>query len=128
MSYRRAAHVAWRKVGEETVLVDLRRNLIFGLNDAGGALWAGLDEAGDVVPGSHGEAGSAVRAFLAELTAAGLVEEVAGSRPAAPVAPSEAHPGFGTPVVAWRETLEAVAATCAFHAGQGGLCDPQPGG
>lgn len=128
MGYRRAPHVAWRKVGEETVLLDLHRNRIFGLNAPGGAVWSALDESGDALAAMHGAAGETARAFLAELAAAGLVEEAASPHPAATAAPQPALPAHDRPAIVWQEGLELVAASCALHPGQSEICDAQPGG
>src|SRR4051812_30193920 len=43
MSFRRASHVAWRKIGDETVLIDLKTKKLYGLNPSGGFFWHALD-------------------------------------------------------------------------------------
>ncbi len=45
MGLRRAAHVAWRRVGDETVIIHLRNKRIYVLNSSGGFFWHGLDGA-----------------------------------------------------------------------------------
>jgi hypothetical protein len=125
MGYCRAQHVAWRKVGDETVLVDLQRNRIFGLNQSGGTLWAALDECGGAVSSAPGAPGEAVRAFLLELAAAGLVDEVVGPRAATPVTQPPTLPEDAPPMIAWQEELETFAAACATIPGHP-LCNPQP--
>lgn len=125
MSYRRAAHAAWRRVGEEVVVVDLHGNRVFGLNAAGSALWASLDEAGDAVLDVPAGGIEAVRTFLAELVDRGLAEEVRGPAPVGASASMELLPESPPPAIAWQEGLELFAAACNPVPGQP-LCDPQP--
>jgi hypothetical protein len=116
MGFRRVTHVAWRKVGEETVLVDLRTNRIFGLNEAGGALWACLDESGVAWSSLESEHSQMAQAFLAQLAAEGLVDEEAP-----PVVPSS------PPAIAWQESLETFAAAgCSLQPGSSLACDQNP--
>jgi hypothetical protein len=113
MCYQRIKDVAWRRVGEETVIVHLGRRRMLGVNEAGGAVWEALAKGASVLAG---EAAS----FLAELEAEGVVERLAEEGGAA-VAVS---PG-GTPRVVWREELQQFGG-CSFLPGQGDLCDQNP--
>jgi hypothetical protein len=126
MSYRRAAHAAWRRVGQEVVVVDLNGNRVFGLNTAGSVLWASLDESGDAVLEVSAPTKGAVRAFLADLVARGLAEEVMGPSPLPVTAGLELLAGDQPPAIAWQEGLELFAGACNPVPGQP-LCDPQPG-
>jgi hypothetical protein len=127
MGYRRATHVAWRQVGDETVLLDLHRNRIFGLNAPGGTLWAALHERGDAIQRLEGAPGESARAFLAELAAAGLVEESTTPLTVVTDCQPPSLPEGARPAIAWQEGLELIAASCALHSAQP-LCDPQPSG
>ncbi len=54
MGLRRAAHVAWRRVGDETVLIHLKTKRIYVLNPSGGFFWHHLDGAratGEILDG-----------------------------------------------------------------------------
>jgi len=88
MAYRRADHVAWRALGEETVVVDLRSNRMYGLNETGGLVWEALEENDEPVAlaaslGLSGreleQAQMLIERFLAELHSADLVEPIATS-------------------------------------------------
>jgi len=90
MAYRRADHVAWRALGEETVVVDLRSNWMYGLNETGGRVWEALEESvePETLAASLGLSGSeleralmAIEDFLAELCSADLVEAIGTSQP-----------------------------------------------
>ena len=68
-------HVAWRAIGGETVLVDLRTNTMLGLNTTGGVLWQALSHptaAADLAVASGMEYAT-VAAFLADLQRRDLV-------------------------------------------------------
>ena len=39
MPYQRVKNVAWRRIGDETVIVNLDRRRMLALNEAGGAVW-----------------------------------------------------------------------------------------
>jgi hypothetical protein len=127
MGFRRVTHVAWRKVGEETVLVDLRTNRIFGLNEAGGALWACLDESGVAWSSLESEHSQMAQAFLAQLAAEGLVDEV--TLPQVPAPAEEVPPVVPSspPAIAWQESLETFAAAgCSLQPGSSLACDQNP--
>lgn len=83
MSAKIAAGVVFRRVGEETVLLDFERGVYFGLNEVGSRVWelleAGKEEAEivDVLTGEY-EAGRPeiaqdVAALLGELASHGLL-------------------------------------------------------
>jgi hypothetical protein len=113
MGYRRIRNVAWRRVGAETVIVNLGRRRMLAVNEAGGALWEALARGASVRPG---EAAS----FLADLEAEGVVERLAEEDEAA-----VSIPAAGTPTVVWREELHHFGG-CSFLPGQGDLCDQNP--
>lgn len=74
-TYRRATHLAWRRVVEETVVLDLRARVLFGLSSDAAAVLAELARPQDAAELARRLAGVAeVSAIVAELAAAGLVE------------------------------------------------------
>ena len=89
----RVAHLAQRRVGDETVVVDLRNSRVFGLNPAGGELLEAMREGRELSEvqawaAAGGDRG-AVAAFLGELLGAGLVapaEDAAAEGPLAMLA------------------------------------------
>jgi hypothetical protein len=103
--YRRVAHLAWRAVGEETVVLDLHARVLYGLDASGGRLLAALDaplstaelaaRLAAVAPADlPAPSAQALDGFLGELVAAGLVE------PAAPADEPHAAAPVAAPVVA----------------------------
>jgi len=115
--FRRASHVAWRKIGNETVVLDLRAKRAFGLNEAGGALWHALVElpegAGVALASSERDA----QAFLAELASLGLIEAV-----------SDGMPGSSTPLLAGFRCSPKVTWSDEIRAFGGSVCGKTPGG
>jgi hypothetical protein len=112
MTYRRVRNVAWRRIGEDTLLVNLARRRMLAVNGAGGAVWEALARGAAVSPGE-------AVAFLADLEAEGVVERVATEEAADAVPLS----GGGAPAVVWREELNQLGGACAFHPGEGDLCN-----
>ena len=110
MRYQRVKNVAWRRVGGETVIVNLGRRRMLAVNEAGGAVWDTLAAEGPVSPGE-------ATAFLADLEAEGVVERVAADEAGAAVA----VPPGAAPTVVWREELQHFGG-CAFLQGQGDPC------
>ncbi|KAB2958666.1 MAG: PqqD family protein [Thermoanaerobaculia bacterium] len=107
---RRVDHLAQRRVGEETIVVDLRQSRVYGFNPAGGelldALRAGRDTA-ELAAWAAESGGADLGLFLAELLAAGLVDagEPADGAEAAPALAG--HPS-GAPRLLWREEVARV--------------------
>ncbi|WP_405432586.1 PqqD family protein [Micromonospora sp. NBC_00617] len=81
-----ADRVAWRSAGDETVLLDTRQSVYFALDRSAALLWPHLlagataDELSEVLAGQapigRDRAAADVRAFLAELEAADLLERL----------------------------------------------------
>ena len=122
MLYRRVRHLAWRTLFDETVVLDLRQRLVFGLNAAAARVLAALETpcAVATLARSAGDAGgAALAAFVEELRASGLVETVgddvaAAARRAASVTavPPAAVPPEADdqrPRVLWQEPLGTLA-------------------
>jgi len=109
MYYRRAPNLAWRKVVDDTIVVDLEKRHVVGLNDAGAWVLEALEQ-----PRSPVELAAALAIdtiatgnFLTSLTEAGIVEPVAAG-PGQSSLPVLDAVGFAAPRILWRETLEAV--------------------
>lgn len=129
--YRRAPQLAYRRLGDETVVLDPRGRSIFGLNDAGGAVLDALAEPRSVATllGSDAKPQVSVLAadlavFLERLVELGLLErgeEIAGP---ASAAPSGATISEG-PAVLWREPMvEVVQQTSPPQAITNPQCHP----
>ncbi len=112
MSYQRVKNVAWRRVGDEMLVVNLGRRRMLALNEAGGAVWEALARGGAVAAGGADP-------FLADLESEGVVERVADENGAALTVP-------GTPTVIWREELHHFGSGCSLLPDQSTLCDQNP--
>ena len=136
MALRRAAHVAWRRVGDETVLIHLRDKKIYVLNPSGGYFWHNLEGtrgADDILgrlslPEALPEtAKNNLEAFLDALSSADLLdlESVPPGVEPAP-APDYPFPGFIPPAVVWQEELRNFGVSCVFISGQSDACNLTP--
>ena len=136
MGLRRAAHVAWRRVGDETVLIHLRSKKIYVLNASGGFFWHGLDGArgaeqflsgiSSSEPLPHG-ASERIDAFFQELRNADLVEsegDAPAERPSS--LPDFPLPAFAPPELVWQQELRNFGQSCAFISGSSAACDAVP--
>lgn len=104
----RVPHLAQRRVGDETVVVDLRHSRVFGLNPAGGelleAMRGGRELAEVEAWAAAGGDGGGVATFLGELYGAGLVAPVEAAGATEPLAAR----GFAEPRLLWREEVARV--------------------
>jgi Coenzyme PQQ synthesis protein D (PqqD) len=148
MGLRRAAHVAWRRVGDETVLIHLRDKKIYVLNPSGGFFWHRLDGTHGVTEMLQGvsidepmpeEAASGLEAFLERLRAADLVDLVEKEgvpRVSSTTTPGPARrraeyadyplPRFVAPALIWQEEVRNFGQSCAFISGASPACDSVP--
>jgi len=115
MTYKRVKNVAWRRIGEETVILNLGRRRMLAVNEAGGAVWEALVGGSPVSPGEAAP-------FLADLEAEGVVERLAADEGGAAVA----VPPGRAPTVVWREELHHFGVDCSFLAGTSDLCNQNP--
>ncbi len=115
MTYKRVKNVAWRRIGEETVILNLGRRRMLAVNEAGGAVWETLAKGTPVLPGEAAP-------FLADLEAEGVVERLAADEGGAAVA----VPPGRAPTVVWREELHHFGVDCSFLAGTSDLCNQNP--
>ena len=136
MALRRATHVAWRRVGDETVLIHLKSKQIYVLNPSGGYFWHlldGRDDAPAMLAGLESEtsvpadARGAVDRFIAKLAEADLVERAGpvdvAEKNDAPVYPL---PEFVAPELVWQEELRNFGQSCARDPGMNAICDASP--
>lgn len=142
MKYRRSRQAAWRTIADETVVLDLERKRMYGLNPAAACIWQALgrDEGpGDLLRAIAGEGEPPfgereITTFLNELVSLELVEEQplpieGGDERAGSI---EASSNFGPldelepPGILWREDVEQIAGTCAFLPAQNPLCTQAP--
>ena len=139
MRLRRAGHVAWRRVGDETVLIHLKKKRIYVLNPSGGFFWHQLDGSRDesallgalaLETSERGDAANRVASFLEHLREADLVETSTHEKSAAstPGVPSADYPfdQFVPPELIWQEEIRNFGASCAFVSGASGACDQIP--
>lgn len=112
-SYRRAPHVAWRRIGDEYVCVNLATKEMVGLDPGGGAILERLAQpraTADLLalfdPAAEPD-GALLEAFVHELAEAGLL--VTDETPPdgdLPASEGDQIP-WGPPRVLWRERLTA---------------------
>ncbi len=136
--YRRSRHTAWRTIADETVLLDLEKKQMYGLNPTAAFLWQTLEtmEDLDAMLQALGDAGALpafgraeIEAFVGELLDLGLAEKaeptarLADEPPASTVEPPAE---LGSPRILWREEVEQIAGTCAFLPAMNPLCTQAP--
>lgn len=131
--YRRSRQTAWRTIADETVLLDLEKKQMYGLNSTAAYVWQTLETMEDVeatlqvigrseasLPFGRGE----IEAFVEELLVLGLVEEAEpAEQPDAAVEPPAAPE---PPRILWREEVDQIAGTCAFLPAMNPLCVQAP--
>jgi hypothetical protein len=127
MRIEQAEGIAWRRIGSETFVVDLRAKVMYGLNATGGALWQAIVDGEDLDVAIRRLAmadgaqlpekavAAAVATFTAELVELGLAQiDVRTERAAAQ--PIEEIEGFEAPQIMWCEEMVAYAQqnSCLF--------------
>ena len=129
----RAAHTAWRRLGDEVVVINLDVSMIYGLDDRGGRLWESIGDGCDVASlaavlvgeAENGDGLGAVTRFLAELAAAGLVS--GGPTLSGPGrTPKAANSSNVSPRILWREKVQRFGGNCGLRAGQSSTCTARP--
>ena len=126
MSIRRSAHVAWRRLGDETIVIDLNGKRVYCLNAGGGALWSELDRPQELPATDDGTVSddvAAALAFVEELRSCGLVEDAGeGSERLT----TRGTPTLPPPAVVWSEPLLTFTGACGKYAGGGEPCNSYP--
>ena len=138
---RRAAHVAWRQVGDETVVLDLNDGHIYGLDKVGGFFWHALNGCRSTTELLRlakrpvlEESLHALQRFLDELVELGLLQPTTEpiSEPERLLPPPDSDAPDNTtvlPRIIWREPLKPLKQqqfSCAFISGQSPLCNQVP--
>lgn len=137
MRLRRAGHVAWRRVGDETVLIHLQKKKIYVLNPSGGFFWHQLDGSRDasalladlaLEASERSDAAHRMESFLEHLREADLVETDGAAEEISAGAPAPDYPfeSFVPPELVWQEELRNFGASCAFVSGQSDACTQIP--
>ena len=141
MGLRRAAHIAWRRVGDETVLIHLKTKKIYVLNPSGGFFWHSLDgerASREFLDGLSleeplpGDAAQQLDVFFDQLESADLVEADASSDtfPKGPTGPKGGNgyplPGFVPPEMVWQDQLRNFGQSCANLPAESDPCNAAP--
>lgn len=132
MTYVRSKGIAWRRIGGETVIVNLGRRRMIALNESGSAVWSALPgEAGSSEdepakgPAFRADGGEALASFFADLETEGVLERDEAASPSAAVG-LPASLSDGPPAVVWREELNRFGGSCGLLPSQSPLCDQIP--
>lgn len=135
MGLRRASHVAWRRVGDETVLIHLKTKKIYVLNPSGGFFWHSLDgarESREFLDGLSleeplpGDAVQQLDGFLDQLKDTDLVESTDESSNGSKDRNGYPLPSFAAPEMVWEEQLRNFGQSCARDPGEMPTCDAAP--
>ena len=102
---RRVAHLAQRRLGDEVVVMDVRRGTIYGFNPSAGELLEWLKPGRANAALEKAAASPEIRSFLAELLELALVEEGGEPGSTEPPPPSLFD---GAPRLLWREEAARV--------------------
>lgn len=133
--FARADHTAWRRIGDETVILDQAGHRLFGLNETAGVVWHLLDSSrsAEELCSVSGVSPDELASFLGQLERSGLVQPAAAtSERKKPEAKGERTPpqrgSVDTPAITWQEPLQHAAQTmaCAFLPAQNPLCNSAP--
>ncbi len=139
MGLRRAAHVAWRRVGDETVLIHLKTKKIYVLNPSGGFFWHSLDgarESREFLDGLSleeplpGDAAKQLDGFFDQLKNTDLIEAAHASSEASSKGSQDGNEyplaSFVPPEMVWEEQLRNFGQSCAKDPGEMPTCDAAP--
>lgn len=119
-----ARHVAWRRIGEEFVVLDLAEKVMLGFNSSAGQIWSMLNKPREIHPLTSLEDTSLrhkVIRFIDELIERGLLVETDDD-----AVHCEWPRLADEPTISWYETMQQVAASCAFISTQSPVCDQAP--
>ena len=136
MRLRRASHVAWRRVGDETVLIHLKTKKIYVLNPSGGFFWHSLDgarESREFLDGLSleeplpGDAAKQLDGFFDLLKNTDLVEvHTSTDTSSSQGGNGYPLPSFAAPEMVWEEQLRNFGQSCARDPGEMPTCDAAP--
>lgn len=124
MILKHAGHVAWRQVGEEFIVLDLKQRRMLGLSPGAAVLWQAFGQPRcatsliELQPEHWTSASLSLLTELQELELLVTTSEELHPEPL-PVIDEE-------PEILWREGMQQVAGTCAFFPAQSNLCNQNP--
>lgn len=122
LKYTRGRGLAWRRIGDEAVIVDLRSNRAVGISAPGAAVWHALDQQRSLAElvdaaGLPPERSADVQRFLTSLVELGLVATEGEDRVIAAFSGPEVEQATARTTVLWCEQLEKFAGFCAKEPG-----------
>jgi len=129
--YARARQTAWRRIGDETVVINLESKRMVALNESGSVVWDALENGAALAAlaallGGDDAASGQVLGFVEALAAEGLVEET-GEAAALGDEASPVHPGaFVPPAIAWSEELLRFGGACNKYPDVSEFCNQLP--
>jgi len=124
-TFRRAGSCAWRELGDELVVINLKNNVMYALNASARELWRTLEQPHTASSFVEGEAQPTVEGFLAELSAEGLLDISEDETPGDTLVQG-GLPMPAPPKILWREPMQRFGANCGFRPGQGDPCIGDP--
>ena len=117
--YRPADHLAWQKIGGETVIIDLHSNQAFCLDEGGAAVWeaiegrCGGESLFDWAASSAVEnAREAVSAFVDWLASSRLIVDDGLEAPARGLRRMPVRPLASIPGVVWVDSIRSFGLSC----------------
>lgn len=131
MKVGRTQGLAWRKVGDEMIVVNLAKHRIFGLTGTAGQIWEALSGPQDIetlraIVAEGDPKGTnvidAVDRFVADMAREGLVD-IDGELPEI----KNGDKVVEFPRIEWREELQQFAGMCHLVPGQSHQCNQHPG-
>lgn len=130
----RAPHVAWRRIADDTVLLDLKRKHIYALNETAGYFWHALnghrqvDELLQLIgPSAPEKLEGQLIDFLDELMNLKLVASGPDNVGSETTLKLEKPSTILPPSVVWQEEMKtAIGFSCAFLPGENSVCDTGP--
>ena len=117
--------VAWRRIGDDFVVLDLAHKLILDFNSSAGLIWSLLTEPRDIhsLTSSVDESlETEITRFVEDLIERGLLVETNDH-----AVPCEWPLLAGKPAITWHEPMQqGPKGTCAFLPSQNPICDQVP--
>lgn len=122
MYFRVRSQLAWQRIGEQIVVVDLATNSLCGLSPAAGALFEAVAQGGWARPKEPERASEWWRLVEAGLFEASPAIDAQQDVRALPT-PENLH---SAPLWDWQEPLSTFAKACLFIPGQSDPCNQGP--
>jgi hypothetical protein len=131
--FKRSAQTAWRRIGNETIVVNLRTRRMVSLNAPGGAIWECLGVEVDLMALARAVAPDCpaavpiIEEFMASLAREGLVDGANGEDACHRHGYGGAvPPGLVVPRITWNEELLRFGGACGKLPAQGAGCLASP--